>query len=174
MADIDDVEKQYEKADLMTPDGIATYAHALINVQRREQLSIMAELKEKQEYFDCDEDNKELFKQIVSGYDFATEECLPELDDCYLQLVVKKSEYGLGYDMSCTFCREKEGKSYWFTIAPADYFLLTQLMGNYKPNVIQTFAPYFFFQPDIVTIVDGVVKSQLQVRASRKKIKIIR
>lgn len=174
MSEIDDVEKQFSADELMTPEGIATYARALINVQRKEQMPIMAELKEKQDYFSCDDDEKELLKQIVSGYTFAVEECLPELDDCYMQLTIKKSESGLGYDMSCVFCREKQGKSYWFNISPADYFLLIQIVGNYKPGVIHSFAPYFFFQADIVDIVDGVIKSQLQVSALRKKVKVVR
>lgn len=174
MKDIDEVEKQFSKKELMTPEGIAEYAHALIDVQRKEQAPIMADLKEKQEYFHCDDDNKELFAQIVSGYKFKTDDCLPELDDCYMQLVVKKSENGLGYDMSCTFCREKNGKIFWFSVAPADYFLMIQIMGNYSPKVIHSFAPYFFFQKDIIAIVDGVVKSQMKVIPARKKIKVLR
>lgn len=174
MADIDEVEKKFSKEEMMTPAGIAKYAHELINVQRKEQMPIMAEIKKQQEYFACDEDNKELFKQIVSGYKFNTDDCLPALDDCYMQLIVKKRENSLGYDMSCTFCREKKGKSSWFNIAPADYFLIIQIMGNYKMNVIHSFAPYFFFQNDIIDIVDGVVKSQAQTIAARKKIKVVR
>jgi len=174
MSDIDEVEKKYSKEETMTPEGIATYAHALINVQRKEQIPVMAELKGKQEYFDCDEDNKELFTQIINGYKFTPEDCLPELDECYMQLIVKKSEYGVGYDISCTFCREKKGKSFWFNISPADYFLLIQLVGNYKPNVIHSFAPYFFFRGDMVDLVDGVVNSQLRTTTARKRIKTVR
>ena len=174
MSDMDDIEKQFSEEDLMTPEGIAKYAHALINVRRKDQSPVMAELKEKQEYFNCDDEEKELYRQIISGYKFATEACLPELDDCYMQLLVTKSEQGLGYAISCTFCREKSGKSYWFNIAPADYFLIIQIMGNYKPNAIHSLAPYFFFQADMVDLVDDIIKSQLQVRAPRKKIKIVR
>lgn len=174
MADIDAVEKQFLKEDLMTPEGMAEYAHALINVQRKEQIPVMAELKEKQEYFNCDDDEKELFAQIINGYTFAVDDCLPELDNCYMQLTVKKSEYGLGYDMSCTFCREKRGKSFWFNIAPADYFLIIQIMGNYKPNIIHSFAPFFFFQEDMVYIVDGVIKSRVSEKIARKKVKVIK
>ncbi len=169
MSEIDDVEEE-----LMTPERFAQYAHALINVQRKERTAIMAEIKKKQEYFSCDDDEKELFRQIVSGYTFTADDCLPELDDCYMQLAVKKNESGLGYHMSCTFCREKNGKSYWFNISPADFFLIIQIMGNYKPNVIHSFEPYFFFQDDIVDIVDGVIISQFQARTPRKRIKITR
>ena len=174
MSDIDDIEKKFSKEELLTPEGIARYAHALINVQRKKQIPIMAEIKEKQEFFECDDDDKELFRQIISGYKFNVDACLPELDDRYMQLAVKKSEYGPGYDISCTFCREKGGRSCWFNIDPADYFLVIQIMGNYKPNVIHSFAPYFFFNIDIVEIVDGVVKNQIEVKPARKKIKIIR
>ena len=134
----------------------------------------MAELKQKQEYFGCDDDEKELFVQILSGYKFSSDACQPELDECYLQLAVTKSEQGLGYAVACTFCRENKGKSYWVNLSPADYFLIIQIMGNYKPNAIHSFAPYFFFQDDIVAIVDSIIKSQAQERPLRKKIKIIK
>ena len=174
MADIEELEKQFSQEELMTPEGIAKYAHALINVQRKEQSHIMEEIKKKQDYFDCDDENKELFKQIVSGYNFTEEVCLPELAVCYMQLTIKKSEKVLGYDIACIFCREKKGKSYWTIISPADYFLMIQIMGNYKPGYIHSFAPYFFFRDDIADIVDVVVKNQIQAISARKKVKVVR
>ena len=122
MSDIDDMEEE-----IMTPEGIAQYANALITVQRKEQIPIMAEIKAKQEYASCDEDEKELFTQIIGGYLFTADDCLPELDDCYMQLTIKKSEAGVGFDISCTFCREKQGKCYWFNISPADYFMISSI-----------------------------------------------
>ena len=169
MSDIDDMEEE-----IMTPEGIAQYANALITVQRKEQIPIMAEIKAKQEYASCDEDEKELFTQIVGGYLFTADDCLPELDDCYMQLTIKKSEAGVGYDISCTFCREKQGKSYWFNISPADYFMIIQIVGIYKPAVIHSFAPYYFFKDDIVDLVDSIVKSQMKVKVARKKVKMVR
>ena len=174
MSDIEDVEKRFAKEELMTPEGIAEYAHALINAQRKEQIPMMAELKQQQKYFTCDDDEKELVRQIIGGYKFTADACLSELDDCYMQLTIKKSKHGLGYDMSCIFCREKNGKSYWFNISPADYFLIIQILDDYQPNLIHSFAPYFFFNDDIVSLVDDVASSQLQVKPPRKKIKIIR
>ena len=174
MSDVKDLEKQFSQEEIMTPEGIAKYAHALINARRKEQSPIMAEIKEKQEYFDCDDENKELFKQIVSGYKFTAEVCLPELAACYMQLTVKKSEKALGYDVSCTFCRKKNGKSYWTILSPADYFLIIQIMGNYKPGYIHSFAPYFFFRDDVADIVDAVIKSQIQAVSTRKRIKTVR
>ena len=140
MSDLDDIEEK-----IMTPEGIAQYAQALIAVQRKEQQPIMAELKATQEYSNCDDDEKELFAQIISGYTFASDDCLSEFDECYMQLTIKKGEASHGYDLSCTFCRELQGKSYCFNISPADYFMVIQIVGNYKPGVVHSFAPYYFF-----------------------------
>jgi len=169
MADIDDIDEK-----ILTPEGSAQYAEALITVQRKEQIPVMAELKAKQEYVKCDEDEIELFRQILSGYTFAADDCLAELDECYMQLTVKKSEAGIGYDISCTFCRESQGKSYWFNISPADYFMIIQLVGTYSPGLVHSFAPYYFFQAELVDIVDNVVNSQMKAKNARKRIKVIR
>ena len=169
MSDIDDIDEK-----ILTPEGSGQYAAALITVQRKEQMPVMAELKAKQEYVKCDDDEKELFRQILSGYTFAADDCLAELDECYMQLTVKKSEAGTGYDISCAFCRESQGKSYWFNISPADYFMIIQIVGTYTPGVVHSFAPYYFFQAETVDIVDSVVNSQMKAKTARKKIKVIR
>ena len=62
MSVIDDMDEK-----IMTPDGIGQYAQALITVQRKERTPLMSELKAKQNYVKCDEDEKELFRQILSG-----------------------------------------------------------------------------------------------------------
>lgn len=169
MTDIDDIDEK-----ILTPEGSGQYTEALIAVRRKEQMQVMADLKAKQEYAKCDEDEKELFRQILSGYTFAAEDCLAELDECYMQLAVKKSETGPGYDISCSFCRESQGKSYWFNIAPADYFMIIQIVGIYTPGVVHSFAPYYFFPDEIVDIVDSVVNSQMKAKTARKRIKVIR
>lgn len=174
MKSIDDVNKQFLQKDLLSPEGMAQYAEALIGVQRQEQIPLMEELKQKQEYHPCDDDEKELFAQILNGYKFSAEECLPDLEECYMQFGIKKNEQGMGYDMSCTFCRETKGRSFWVNLSPADYFLIIQLAGNYKPGPLHTIAPYFFFKEDIVDIADEIIKSQTQQRTSRKKVKIVR
>ena len=169
MSVIDDMDEK-----IMTPDGIGQYAQALITVQRKERTPLMSELKAKQNYVKCDEDEKELFRQILSGYTFAVDDCLPELDECYMQLNVQKSEAGPGYDISCSFCRENQGKCYWFSISPADYFMIVQLVGTYVPGVVHSFAPYYFFQTEMIEVVDPVVKSQMKSKNARKRIKMIR
>lgn len=169
MKEIDDIDET-----ILTPAGSGEYAQALITVQRKEQMQVMADIKAKQTYVKCDDDEKELFRQILSGYTFATDDCLAELDECYMQLAVKKSEAGSGYDVSCSFCRERQGKIYWFNIAPADYFMIIQIVGAYNPGLVHTFAPYYFFADEIVDIVDSVVNSQMKVKNARKRIKVIR
>lgn len=169
MADMDDRDDE-----MMTPEGMAEYAGALITVQRKEHSPLMKEIKAKQVYYSCDDDEKELFEQIVSGYVFSIDDCLPEIDDCYMQLSIKKGETGAGYAMSCFFCREKQGKIHWFSISPADYFMIIQIVGIYKPSVVHSYEPYYFFKDDIVEIVDRLVASQMQAQGGRKKIKIIK
>lgn len=91
-----------------------------------------------------------------------------------MQLTIKKGKGGIGYDILCTFCRESQGKSYWFNISPADYFMVIQIVGTYTPGVVHSFAPYYFFQDEIVDIVDSVVNRQMKTKTARKKIKVIR
>lgn len=169
MSDLDEMEEK-----IMTPEGIAQYAQALISVQRKEQQPLMDELKASQEYSSCDDDAKELFGQIISGYPVTSDDCLPELDECYMQLTIKKGEAGPGFSLSCAFCRERQGKSYGFNLSPADYFMIIQLVGIYKPGVVHSFAPYYFFTDDIVALVDEILKNKMQERVARKKIKVIR
>ena len=169
MKDIGDIDEA-----ILTPAGSGEYAQALITVRRKEQMQVMADLKAKQAYVKCDDDEKELFRQILSGYTFAADDCLAELDECYMHLAVKKSEAGNGYDVSCTFCRERQGKIYWFNISPADYFMIIQIVGTYNPGVVHSFAPYYFFTDEIVDIVDRVVNSQMKAKNVRKRIKVIR
>ena len=169
MKDIDDIDER-----ILTPEGSGQYAQALITVQRKEQMSVMADLKVKQEYVKCDDDEKELFRQILSGYTFEADDCLVELDECYMQLTIKKSEAGTGYDISCAFCRESQGKIYWFNISPADYFMIIQIVGTYNPGVVHSFEPYYFFPDEILDIVDVVVNGQIKAKTARKRIKVIR
>ena len=169
MKEIDDIDET-----ILTPAGSGEYAQALITVQRKEQMQVMADIKAKQTYVKCDDDEKELFRQILSGYTFATDDCLAELDECYMQLEVKKSDAGNGYDVSCSFCRERQGTIYWFNIAPADYFMIIQIVGTYNPGVVHSFAPYYCFTDEIVDIVDRVVNSQMKAKNVRKRIKVIR
>lgn len=174
MSKIEDVEKQFATEDVMTPEGAAQYADALIHAQRQEQTLIMAELKQRQEYFDCDEDEKEIFQQILDGYKFSSLDCSPEFDECYMQLGIKKSEQGLGYTLACALCRERKGRSYWINLSPADYFLITQLLGNFESGAVHSYEPYFFFKADVVALVDSIIQSQAQTRTPRKKVKIVR